>query len=445
MVSWEWPELHPAIQQALEWLSEHDALLLFLAILFEEAGIPMPIPADVAMAIAGHRVAQGQMRLHEAFLIGQVATLLGSSVLYWVGRRGGRPLLHRYGRLLRLTPARISRTERLITRLGPLSIIIGRQIPGLRLAAPLASGVFRMPYWQFVPAMVVGSSIYIGLFIALGHFGGDAVVATLRLGAVPLRLLATTALLAGAVFLLVRTSRRAAHTAHAAHAAAPTHHSTAVSHPLRAWRRLDAALVAGLGANALTALALTWLLSLMALLGDVTPERAIARFLTTGQITLPAGVPGFLQTQRLVFAGLILTVPLLVLTQLVWAAVYALVFAHRLPGPPALRGLLFAALPALTSGIVILPLLGAGLFASQSGAAPLLMGGELVRQVVFGAALGSLYRIVSAALVSRRAGRARRATAVSAARTSSPTDTSGSEPPGSRSVTRDPNLIIPKR
>ena len=440
MVSWDSPDLHPAIQQVLAWLSEHDALLLFLAILFEESGIPMPLPADVAMAIAGHRVAQGQMHLHEAFLIGQVATLLGSSVLYWVGRRGGRPLLHRYGRLLRLTPERISRAERLITRLGPLSVIIGRQIPGLRLAAPLASGVFRMPYWQFAPAIVVGSSIYIGLFIALGHFGGDAVVAALRLGAVPLRLLATSVVLAGAVVLLVRASRRADRLT-----APPRHRPSVLDPPLRTGRRLDAALVAGLGANALTALALIWLLSLMAVLGDVSPERAIARFLTTGQITFPGGVPGVLQLQRLVLAGLILTIPLLVLTQLVWAGVYAWAFEPRLPGPPALRGLLFAVLPGRTSGLVLFPLLGAGPFASQSGAAPLLMAGELVRQAVFGASLGSLYRIVSAALVSRRARRDRRATAVSAARTSSPTDTSGSEPPGSRSVTRDPNLIIPRR
>lgn len=430
-------DLHPAVEQALDWLSEHDALLLFLAILFEESGIPMPLPADVAMAVAGHRVATGQMHLHEAFLIGQVATLLGSSVLYWVGRRGGRPLLYRYGRLLRLTPDRISRAERLITRLGPLSVIIGRQIPGLRLAAPLASGVFRMPYWQFAPALVVGSSIYIALFLALGHFGGNAVVATLRLGVVPLRLLVTSLLLAAAVFLLLRLTRRAAHPA--------AHPLPLVVHRVRAARRLDAALLAGLGATALTALAVTWLLSLMGVLGAVTPERALARFVTTGQITLPAGIPGFLQVQRLVFAGLVITVPLLVLTQLLWAVVYAFVVEPRLYGPPALRGLLFSVVPWLTSGIVLFPLLGAGPFAAALGAGPLPMAGELVRHAVFGASLGSLYRVVATALISRRAGRTRRATAVSEARTSSPDPTNGSESGGSRSVTRDPNLIIPRR
>ena len=85
---------------ATAWLGLHQELVLFLAVLFEECGVPMPIPADLAVAMAGHRVAQGQLGLLEAFLLLQTATLLGSSALYWAGYRGGRPLLFRYGRLL---------------------------------------------------------------------------------------------------------------------------------------------------------------------------------------------------------------------------------------------------------------------------------------------------------------------------------------------------------
>ena len=166
---------------ALAWLVAHQELVLFLAVLFEECGVPMPIPADLAVAMAGHRVARGQMRLLDAFLILQAATLLGSSALYWAGYRGGRPLLFRYGRLLHLAPHRLAQVERLVTRLGPLAVVIGRQIPGLRLAAPLACGVFRIPYLVFLPAMAVGSSVYLVIFLLLGMWGGAAVLGTLRL------------------------------------------------------------------------------------------------------------------------------------------------------------------------------------------------------------------------------------------------------------------------
>ena len=162
--------MHSSWQAVLAWLNAHESLFIFLAILLEESGIPMPLPADIAMALAGYRVAQGQMSILEAFAIGQVATLTGSSLLFWVGRRGGRPLLARYGKYLFLNPERLNQAERMITRLGPLAVIIGRQIPGLRLASPLACGVFRVPYRVFLPAMFVGSTVYIGAFIALGIY-----------------------------------------------------------------------------------------------------------------------------------------------------------------------------------------------------------------------------------------------------------------------------------
>ena len=73
--------MHSSWQAVLAWLNAHETLFIFLAILLEESGIPMPLPADIAMALAGYRVAQGQMSILEAFAIGQVATLTGSSLL----------------------------------------------------------------------------------------------------------------------------------------------------------------------------------------------------------------------------------------------------------------------------------------------------------------------------------------------------------------------------
>jgi membrane protein DedA with SNARE-associated domain len=75
----------------LTWLAEHDALLLFLSVLVEEGGVPLPVPSDVAVLVAAHRAARGEMSLLSVFLIVQAATLIGASVLYWAGRRAGRP------------------------------------------------------------------------------------------------------------------------------------------------------------------------------------------------------------------------------------------------------------------------------------------------------------------------------------------------------------------
>ena len=156
----------------LTWLAEHDALLLFLSVLVEEGGVPLPVPSDVAVLVAAHRAARGEMSLLSVFLIVQAATLIGASVLYWAGRRAGRPLLYRYGGILHLDQARLAKVERMVTQHGALAVIGGRLVPGLRIVTPLACGVFRVPYRQFLPALAVASSVYLAVVIAVGVVGG---------------------------------------------------------------------------------------------------------------------------------------------------------------------------------------------------------------------------------------------------------------------------------
>ena len=88
----------------LRFLDEHAVPALFLFLLLEESGIPMPVPGDLVVLLAGVRVGQGQTPLLLALLVMQLGSLLGTSILYWVARRGGRPMLYRYGKFLRLQP-----------------------------------------------------------------------------------------------------------------------------------------------------------------------------------------------------------------------------------------------------------------------------------------------------------------------------------------------------
>jgi len=75
---------------------------------------------------------------------------------------------------------------------------------------------------------------------------------------------------------------------------------------------------------------------------------------------------------------------------LLWAVLYTLVEPH-LPGPAWQRGVLFAMLPALVSLVVVLPLLGGGLFGLSLGAGPLPAIGNVLLHVIYGAILGVVY------------------------------------------------------
>ncbi|HEX2186021.1 MAG TPA: DedA family protein, partial [Chloroflexota bacterium] len=346
------------------WAAEHESLILFLVIFCEESGVPMPIPADVLMAMAGHRVAQGHMSVLEAFLIGQSATLLGSSILYWVARRAGRPLLFRYSRWLRLHPERLAQVEQQLVRRGALAVILGRLTPGLRIVTPLACGVFRVPYGVFVPAMAAGSSLYIAFFLALGLWGGPAVIGMLNLGSLPMRFVVASALLVLAALWLRRLGRRASRVAGVDRLRAS------------ARRTLEAALLAGVGAIALMGLVIAWLLALFGLLGQTTPEEAMLSFLAEARFVLPAFWAGSESVQELALAGMLVMVPLLVVSHLALALLYAFLFEHRLWGHPAMRGLQFALLPWLVSMLVVMPLAGTGPFGLRLGTGIIPAAGE---------------------------------------------------------------------
>jgi membrane protein DedA with SNARE-associated domain len=92
-------------------LDEHALLALFVWLLLEEAGLPMPVPGDLVILAAGARLGYGQFHWGVAVLLIEAATLLGSTALFWIARWGGRPLLLRFGRYLHVDAARLARTE----------------------------------------------------------------------------------------------------------------------------------------------------------------------------------------------------------------------------------------------------------------------------------------------------------------------------------------------
>ncbi len=66
---------------------------------------------------------------------------------------------------------------------------------------------------------------------------------------------------------------------------------------------------------------------------------------------------------------------------------YAALFAARIPGAPAVRGAIFGLLPWLMAQLVVMPMMGMGLFSGSMVAA----GGSLMGHIVYGAVTGQIY------------------------------------------------------
>ena len=179
------------------------AIVLFV----EEAGIPSPVPGDLLMLLAGVRVAQGYISFPAMLLIEAVATFSGASLLYFAARRGGRPLVLRYGRIVGVTHERLAAVEAKVAGREMHAVFLGRLVPGLRALTVLTAGVINMPPHRFFPALFLGAFAYFGFFTTVGMLVGPPVLDIFERVALPVSVLWSL----GGLLLIALTIRELRH------------------------------------------------------------------------------------------------------------------------------------------------------------------------------------------------------------------------------------------
>lgn len=193
----------------LNLLARHGFIAILVAVLIEEVGIPMPIPTDILIVLAGVESAGHVPRLVFWFFALSCASATGATGLYFITRWGGRPLVERFGRYVHLGPEQLARGEHLLQRRGWFGIAAGRAIPGLRYATVIVCGLLKVPYLRFLTAHVVGSAVYIATFLALGSFFGPAIISNIHAPSRTINLLWLLLLAVGLPLLIMWLSWRA--------------------------------------------------------------------------------------------------------------------------------------------------------------------------------------------------------------------------------------------
>lgn len=190
-------------------LAKHSAVAILLAVFLEELGIPMPIPTDLLIIYAGAKHAATVPQFVGWVVVLSMASLIGASGLYGVVRRGGRPLVERYGRYVHLGPQQLARSEAWLARYGWYGIAVGRAIPGLRYVTVIACGLLNVPYRRFATAHLFGSAVYIVIFLGIGRIFGPAVIERIHVPSAAGRLLWLLTLAVGLPLLFLWWSQRA--------------------------------------------------------------------------------------------------------------------------------------------------------------------------------------------------------------------------------------------
>lgn len=128
----------------------------------ESACIPMP--SELIMPLAGWMLVKQQL-LGAGYTVmagayGALGNTIGSAVAYWVGMRGGRPFLEKYGRRLLISKHDLDRADRWFARSGSWSIFVSRLLPVVRTFISLPAGIARMNFLKFTVYTFIGSFIW---------------------------------------------------------------------------------------------------------------------------------------------------------------------------------------------------------------------------------------------------------------------------------------------
>lgn len=128
---------------------------VFLAMAIESACIPLP--SEIIMPFSGYLVFQGEMNLWLVGLVGALGNLGGSLLAYWVGAKGGRPLIERYGKYVLLSHHDLDLADHWFERYGRSTVFFTRMMPVVRTFISFPAGMSRMRLGTFSLYTFIGA------------------------------------------------------------------------------------------------------------------------------------------------------------------------------------------------------------------------------------------------------------------------------------------------
>lgn len=140
----------------------------------------VPISSELTFLLGG-AVASGAIpgtHQHPSLLLvivlGTLAELVGSYISYGVGRVGGKPLVHRWGRYVLITESDVARAERFLVGRGAWALPVARMLPFIRAFASIVAGLVDIPPLRFGVLSGIGTLVYVVVLSSIGYkIGGE--------------------------------------------------------------------------------------------------------------------------------------------------------------------------------------------------------------------------------------------------------------------------------
>jgi membrane protein DedA with SNARE-associated domain len=154
------------------YITQYGIAAMFFIIYLESLGAPLP--GESALVASSVMAAAGDLSIVQLFLVVWAAAVLGDSTGYAIGKIGGRPLLQRYGWVVRLTPERLSVLEDMFRKRGAIIVVGARFVVLLRQLNGLVAGSMAMPWRRFLAANVFGAGLWSAVWCFGSYYLGES-------------------------------------------------------------------------------------------------------------------------------------------------------------------------------------------------------------------------------------------------------------------------------
>jgi len=148
-------------------------LVIFLVIFAETGLVVTPFfPGDSLLFAAGAIAAIGDLNIIGLFLLLSLAAFLGNLSNYWIGYKVG-PEIFKKEKSRVFNKNYLERTHEFYEKHGSITIVIARFMPFIRTFAPFVAGIGKMTYFKFLAYSLVGSVMWVALFLFGGYYFGN--------------------------------------------------------------------------------------------------------------------------------------------------------------------------------------------------------------------------------------------------------------------------------
>lgn len=187
----------------------HPSSYLGIVVFLVLTGCGLPIPEEVAFVLAGVLSAEGHLYWPAALAACLIGSILGDSVMYWIGRRWGDSLLSAHPRLSWMLQAkREKQFEEAVSHHAFKVMFLSRFLIGIRGPVYVAAGAVHVPYRKFLLIDMTCALLVVTLFFTLAYWFGDNVLGLIRDAEITATIAVALIVVGVGIFLYVRSKKK---------------------------------------------------------------------------------------------------------------------------------------------------------------------------------------------------------------------------------------------